>query len=68
MPSRNCQAGDTIFVRATVLEAGSNYFQVLIEDNSTLSVTAYVPASECAKHEDIGQLKPIHRTGAYLDR
>jgi hypothetical protein len=68
MPSRSCQAGDTIFIRATVLEAGSNYFQVVIEDNHTLSITAYVPASECAKHEDIGQLKPIRLTGRYLDR
>ena len=68
MPSRKCQAGDTVFVRAKVLEAGSTYFQVVIEDNFTLAVTAYVPASECARHEDIGELKPIRRIGRYLDR
>nr|WP_311538594.1 hypothetical protein [uncultured Bradyrhizobium sp.] len=68
MPSRNCLPGDTVFVRATVLSAGTDFFQVLIDDGVALSITNWVPARECAKREDIGRLKPIVRRGSYLDR
>lgn len=68
MPSRSCQAGDTVFIRATVIEAGSDYFQVLVDDGKYLSITSWVPAGECSKHEDIGQLKPIRRTRGFVDR
>lgn len=68
MPSRNCQAGDTILIRGTVIEAGSDYFQVLIDDGKYLSITTWVPARECAKPEDVKLLKPIVRTGGFVDR
>lgn len=68
MPSRNCLPGDTIYIRATVLEAGSDYFQVLVDDGKYLAITSWVPAGECARHQDIGRLKPIRRAGAYLER
>jgi len=68
MPSRSCQEGDTVFIRATVVSAGSDFFQVLIDDGELLSITAWVPARECAKPADIGRLKPIHRRGSFLDR
>jgi hypothetical protein len=68
LPSRGCQEGDTVYVRATVLAAGSDYFQVLIDDGHRLSITSWVPAGECARHEDIGRLKPIVRRGAFVDR
>jgi hypothetical protein len=68
MPSRSCQAGDTVMIRGTVVEAGSDYFQVLIDDGKYLSITAWVPAGECAKPEDVHRLKPIRRTERFLDR
>jgi hypothetical protein len=61
MPSRTCQAGDTVFVRATVIEAASDYFQILIDDGKFMSITSWAPACEVARFEDIGQLKPIRR-------
>ncbi len=68
MPSRSCQAGDTVVIRGTVIEAGSDNFQVLIDDGRKLAITTWVPASECAKPEDVHKLKPITRRGGYLDR
>ena len=69
MPSRKCQAGETVFVRALVLEACSDTFRVRIEDNSSsMVVTTWVPAGEIARHEDIGELKLIRRIGRFLDR
>lgn len=67
-PSGKCLPGDTIYVRATVLQAGSDCFQVLIDDGFRLSITSWVPSGECARHEDIGQLKPIIRRPRYLER
>lgn len=68
MPSRSCQAGDTVVIRGTVIEAGSDYFQVLIDDGFQLSITTWVPARECAKPEDMHLLKPIRRRGGFVDR
>lgn len=68
MPSRRCQAGDTVVVRATVLQAASDALQVVFDDGYALSITAWVPARECARIEDVGLLKPIIRRGSYLDR
>ena len=68
MPSRSCQEGDTVYVRATVLMAASDFFQVLIDDGSSIAITTLVPARECAKHEDIGSLRPIRRRGGYIER
>ena len=60
MPYRKCKAGDTVFVRALVLEAASDYFQVQIETDA-FGLTAWVPAAECALAPDVGQMKPIRR-------
>lgn len=68
MPYRNYQVGDQVFVRATVLEACSDLFQIRIEDVGSVAMTTWAPASEIAKVEDIGQLKPIRRSERFLDR
>ncbi len=68
MPSRNCKAGDIVFVRATVIEAASDAFQVLFDDGGQFSETRWVPARECAKLEDLGLMKPIRRRAAFLER
>jgi hypothetical protein len=51
-----------------VLSAESDAFQVLFDDGRYLSLTAWVPAGECARPQDVGRLKPIRRSGRYLDR
>jgi hypothetical protein len=61
MPSRMMQAGDTGYIRMTVVEAGADYFQVLVDDGVAMSITSWVPARECARLEDIGELRPIRR-------
>lgn len=68
MPSRKCHAGDTVFVRGTVLEAASDGFQVTFDDGVMFGVTVWVPARECARLEDVGELRPIRRNGRYLER
>jgi hypothetical protein len=60
-PHLNCREGDVVFIRATVLEACSDQFQVVIDDRLGLSVTAWLPAAEIAKAEDMGHLKPMRR-------
>jgi hypothetical protein len=60
--------GDTVFVRATVLQACSDAFQIRIEDFPTITITTWAPPSEIAKVEDIALLKPIRRGDLkYLD-
>lgn len=67
-PSRRMKEGDTGYVRMTVLEAGADYFQIRIE-SSTMAITKWVPAEECALFEDIDQLKPPRRNNpVHLDR
>jgi hypothetical protein len=61
MPARRVLPGDTIYVRAVALEVGSDALQVVIDDGQLMSITAWVPARECARHEDIGELKPALR-------
>jgi hypothetical protein len=61
MPYRDCQKGDEVFIRATVLEACSDAFQVRIEDFTSLTITTWAPVSEIAKAEDIARLKPVRR-------
>lgn len=68
MPSRSCREGDTIYIRATVVSAGVGFFQVLIDDGVALAITTWVPSRECARHEDIAELKPIIRRRGYLER
>ncbi len=68
MPSRKIQTGDTGYARMTVLEAGSDYFQITIEGR-IFTVTLWVPADECALFEDIGDLPPARRNNSrHLDR
>jgi hypothetical protein len=68
LPSIGYREGDTVYVRARVVSAGSDFFQVVVDDGELLSITQWVPARECAKPEDIGRLKPIVRRGGFLDR
>ena len=68
MPHLNCQEGDIVFIRATVLRACSDAFQVRIEDFPTLTITTWAPSSEIAKAEDIPLLKQIRQPDLkYLD-
>lgn len=68
MPSRKMLPGDTGYVRMTVLEACSDAFRVSIDDGYTMAVTAWVPARECSRHEDIAEMRPIIRRRGYLER
>jgi len=68
MPSRKVLPGDTVFVRAEAIAVGSDFMQVRIDDGVALCLTVWVPSRECSKAEDIGELKPIRRTGRFLDR
>lgn len=62
MPSRNIRAGDTVYVRATALvDGGGDCLQVCFDDGVKLSITSWVPSGECARYEDIGELKPPRR-------
>ena len=61
MPQWKYLPGDTVFVRATVVEAASDYFKVCIEDDATMSITTWVPIGELARREDLDQLKPPGR-------
>ncbi|MCK1402051.1 hypothetical protein IVB45_17390 [Bradyrhizobium sp. 4] len=60
MPSGKVVTGDTVYVRATAEEVASDGLRVLI-DSGNWAVSVWVPARECARHEDIGELKPIRR-------
>lgn len=61
MPHLNCREGDIVYIRATVLSACSDAFQVRIEDYPNLVITTWAPAREIAKAEDIHLLKAMHR-------
>jgi hypothetical protein len=68
MPHRNYQSGETVYIRATVLQACSDAFQVRIEDYPNLTITTWAPVSEIAKPEDIARLRPVRRSDLnYLD-
>lgn len=56
VPYRDVQNGDMVFVRAQVLQACSDAFQVQVCDFPFMTVTCWVPARECSKVEDIGRL------------
>ncbi|MBR0855460.1 hypothetical protein [Bradyrhizobium liaoningense] len=69
MPSRKIHPGDTIYVRATALEVHPDFLQVRIEDGAMIFITNWVPARECARLEDIGDLKPPRRANPrHIDR
>jgi hypothetical protein len=57
-PSRKIQPGDTVFVRATALEVGTDFLQAVVDDGFQLAVTIWLPSRECARPEDIGELPP----------
>lgn len=61
MPHREVNDGDEVFIRAQVLQACSDAFQVRVLDYPNMAVTVWVPARECAKAEDIGRLLPQRR-------
>jgi hypothetical protein len=65
MPYRKCQKGDTVFVRATVIEAAPDVFQVRFED-SRMAVTTWVPSCECARLADLAEL-PLRESADGLD-
>jgi hypothetical protein len=68
MPYRTYQSGETVYIRATVLQACSDAFQVRIEDYPNLTITTWAPVSEIAKPEDIARLRPVRRPDLkYLD-
>jgi len=58
-PHNSCAKGDIVFVRATVVEACSDAFQVRFEDYPTLVVTTWVPAREVALAADVDKLPPL---------
>ncbi|MCK1501475.1 hypothetical protein [Bradyrhizobium sp. 188] len=60
MPSRKVLPGDTVYIRAVAEEVASDGLRCAI-DNGSWAVSVWVPARECARHEDIGELKPIRR-------
>lgn len=64
MPSRKIHEGDTVFIRAEAISVGTDFLQVRIDDGQALTITSWVPARECARHEDIAELKPIRRANA----
>lgn len=67
MPYWSITEGDTVFVRALVIEAASNGCRVVIEDPQW-KTTIWVPPSELARRQDIDELRPIRRTARFLDR
>lgn len=61
MPSRKIRPGDTIYIRARAEQVGTDALQVVIDDVVRLAITVWVPARECARLEDIGDLQPPRR-------
>lgn len=62
MPSRRIQEGDPVIVRGEAVSVCSDAVQVRVENASgTHGVTQWFPASEVARPEDAGELKPIRR-------
>jgi hypothetical protein len=61
MPHLSCQPGDVVYIRAEVVEACSDAFQVRIEDFPSMATTVWVPASEVAKQGDIDRMAPMRR-------
>jgi hypothetical protein len=61
MPSRKCREGNIVFVRARVLTAGSDYFQVRVEDHPRFAITLWAPAREIARLEDIPVMRALRR-------
>lgn len=59
-PSSEILAGDTAFLRITVLEAGPDYCRIQVQDDVGLMTTiGWAPKSEIAKLKDIDKLRPL---------
>lgn len=68
-PSRKIQPGDTVYVRATAIEVGSDFLQALVDDGSKMSVTIWLPSRECARLEDLAELpEPRKANPRHIDR
>ena len=72
-PYRSYRPGETVLVRATVVEPCNSSFrgmlaQLRIEDGSSITITTFAPLSEIARCEDIERLKPIVQTERFLER
>jgi hypothetical protein len=52
----NWKRGDELFVRAQLIEACSDAFQISIEDYPRFAATVWVPVREVARREDIDLL------------
>jgi len=63
LPHSVCAKGDTVFIRATVIEACSDAFKVRIEDYPNLIITTWVPAGEVSRAVDIGNMRPMQIGG-----
>lgn len=59
IPHLNCTEGDVVFVRATVIEAASDFFTLRIENFPRYIFTTFAPVSEIAKREDIDAMPAI---------
>ena len=69
MPSRKILPGDTVYVRATAVQVASDALQIVIDDGRWFGLTIWAPAGECARLEDIGELKPARRANPrHIDR
>lgn len=62
MPSRKIREGDPVVVRGEAVSVCSDAVQVRFQStNGMITVTQWMPASECARPEDFGELKPLRR-------
>lgn len=69
MSRRTILAGDTVFVRATALEVGTDFLQAVIDDGSALCVTVWLPSRECARFADLAELPiPRSRNRRHIER
>lgn len=64
MPQLRIMRLDTIYIRATALEVCSDAIQVRFDDGFNI-LTQWVPARECARLEDIAELKPLRRANRW---
>ena len=59
MPYLKCLPGDIVYVRARVLVAASDAFQIRIEHFPEYAFTTWAPPSEIARLEDIARMRPL---------
>lgn len=69
MPSRKIREGEFLYVRAKAVLVQPDCLQIVIDDGSRMALTTWVPARECAKLEDIGELRPPrHANPRHVER